>query len=48
MTGTVEETFVLADVEQDLGVDLDDALSADWEQQPYVVAEDVEVLENVD
>lgn len=48
MTGTVEETFVLADVEQDLGVDLDDALLADREQQPYVVAEETEVLENVD
>jgi hypothetical protein len=42
------ESFVLTDGEDELGVDLDDALSTDWEQEPYVVAEDVEVLENAE
>ncbi|RBY90192.1 hypothetical protein DQ244_12035 [Blastococcus sp. TBT05-19] len=48
VTGTVEEAFVLTDVEDELGVDLDDALFTEWEDEPYVVADDVEVLENVD
>ncbi|MGY1608429.1 hypothetical protein [Geodermatophilus sp. SYSU D00700] len=48
VTGTVQERFVIAEAEEDLGVDLDDALFAEWEQEPYVVADDVEVLENVD
>jgi hypothetical protein len=48
VTGTVQQAFVLADVEEELGIDLDDALFDDYEQEPYVVAEDVEVLEQVD
>ncbi|SDN76047.1 hypothetical protein [Geodermatophilus sp. DSM 45219] len=48
VTGTVMESFVLTDVEEDLGVDLDDALFAEWEQEPYVVAESVAVLENAE
>lgn len=48
VTGTVMESFVLTDVEDELGVDLDDALFTEWEQEPYVVAEDVEVLENAE
>ena len=48
VTGTVQESFVVTDVEEELGVDLDDALFAEWEQEPYVVADNVEVLENVD
>ena len=48
VTGTVMESFVVTDVEDELGVDLDDALFTDWEQEPYVVAEDVAVLENAE
>ncbi|MGY1683199.1 hypothetical protein [Geodermatophilus sp. SYSU D01176] len=48
VTGTVQEPFVVTEVEEELGVDLDDALFAEWEQEPYVVADSVEVLENVD
>ena len=48
VTGTVMESFVLTDVEADLGVDLDDALFAEWEQEPYVMAESVDVLENAE
>ena len=48
VTGTVQESFVITEVEEELGVDLDDALFAEWEQEPYVVADNVEVLENVD
>lgn len=48
VTGTVPKSLVLADVEDELGADLDDALFADWEKQPYLIAEDVEVPEEVD
>jgi hypothetical protein len=48
VTGTVHDSFVLADVEEELGDLGDDALFADWEEEPYVVADDVEVLEHVD
>ncbi|TFV63982.1 hypothetical protein E4P41_03200 [Geodermatophilus sp. DF01-2] len=48
VTGTVQQAFVVTEVEEELGIDLDDALFADYEQEPYVVAESVEVLENVD
>ena len=48
VTGTVQDAFVVTEVEEELGVDLDDALFAEWEQEPYVVADGVEVLENVD
>jgi hypothetical protein len=44
----VHDSFVLADVEEELGDLGDDALFADWEEEPYVVADDVEVLEHVD
>jgi hypothetical protein len=48
VTGTVQEAFVVTEVEEELGGDLDDALFAEWEQEPYVVADDVEVLENAE
>ncbi len=48
VTGTVQETFVVTEVEEELGVDLDDALFTEWEQETYVVADSVEILENVD
>ncbi len=48
VTGTVMEAFVLTDVEDGLGVDLDDALFEDFEDERYVMAEGVEILDNVD
>jgi hypothetical protein len=42
VTGTVHPEFVIEDVEQDLGVDLDDALFEVWFQEPYIVAESVD------
>lgn len=48
VTGTVQEAFALTEVEEELGVDLDDTLFEDWEDERYVMAEDVAVLENVD
>ena len=48
VTGTVQQAFVVTEVEEELGVNLDDALFAEWEQEPYVVADSVEVIENVD
>ncbi len=44
VTGTVVE-FVLLDVESDLGVDLDDALYADYENELAVQAVSVEITE---
>lgn len=37
VTGEVQK-FILADAEQTLGVDLDDAIFADYEQQPVIMA----------
>lgn len=48
VTGTVQQAFVLEEAEEELGIDLDDALFDEWEQEPYVVAETVEILEAVD
>ncbi|TFV57714.1 hypothetical protein E4P41_14095 [Geodermatophilus sp. DF01-2] len=48
VTGTVQQAFVITEVEEEFGIDLDDELFVDWEQEPYVVADTVEVLENVD
>ena len=48
VTGTVMDAFVLTDVEEELDVDLDDALFEEFEDQRYVMAEGVEVLEDVD
>jgi hypothetical protein len=48
VTGTVMQTFVVTEVEEELGVDLDDAVFAEFEQEPYVVAENVEILENAE
>ena len=45
VTGTVREAFAVADVEEELGIELEDELFADWDQENYLVAEDVEVLE---
>jgi len=42
VTGTVQEAFDLATVEDDLGVDLDDDLYDDWDGKPYIVASSVD------
>lgn len=42
VTGTVEESFALTDVEDELGVDLEDGLYTDWEGEHYVVATSVD------
>ncbi|MGY1709011.1 hypothetical protein ACI8AC_05820 [Geodermatophilus sp. SYSU D00758] len=42
VTGTVEQNFVLTDVEDELGVDLTDDLYADFEGEPYVMASSVD------
>ncbi|WNV77665.1 hypothetical protein [Geodermatophilus sp. DSM 44513] len=46
VTGTVMEGFTVTDVEQDLGIDLDDALFEEYADENYVVADSVEVLQN--
>lgn len=43
VSGTVEQAFVLTEVESDLGVDLDDELYAEWEGQTYLSADSVDV-----
>ena len=45
VTGTVRESFAVAEVEEELGIDLEDELFADWDRSNYLVADDVEVLE---
>jgi hypothetical protein len=44
VTGTVR-TFNLVEVEEDLGVDLDDALFADFEGKPVILAQNVIAIE---
>jgi hypothetical protein len=46
VTGTVQESFTVRDAEERLRVDLDDTRFAAWEQQPYVIANSVEVAED--
>lgn len=48
VTGTVEEAFVITDFEDEYGVDLDDELYADWEQQRYIDATGVDTSVNAD
>lgn len=48
MTGTVQQAFDVATVEEDLGADLDDTLFEDYGSEPYVVADGVGVLENAE
>lgn len=43
VTGSVELSFVVVEVEERLGVDLEDELYADWEGEPYLVASAVDV-----
>lgn len=42
LTGQVEEYFDVAAVEEELGVDLDDAQYAKWDNEPYLAASAVE------
>lgn len=42
VTGTVHVAFDLPAVEQDLGVDLDDALFEDWNGKPYLEASKID------
>ncbi|WP_434995472.1 hypothetical protein [Arthrobacter sp. Ld5] len=42
VTGTVKEGFDLVTVEEDLGVDLDDALYEDWDGKTYVHATEID------
>ncbi len=46
ITGTVRDGFGITDVEDELGVDLDDAVFEGFEGEPYLVADGVEVLED--
>lgn len=41
VTGTVHEAFVITDVEDEFGIDLDDELFAEWEQQHYITATNI-------
>lgn len=43
VTGTVQLSFALAGVEEELGLDLDDELYAEWEGETYLVASAVDV-----
>lgn len=42
VTGTVMEAFDLPTVEEEMGVDLDDALYEDWDGEPYVEASKID------
>lgn len=42
VTGTVQESFDLATVEENLGVDLDDELFEDWDGQTYIEASNID------
>lgn len=42
VTGTVMEAFDLVTVEEDLGVDLDDAFYEDWDGEPYLNATSID------
>lgn len=41
VTGTVKESFNVRDVEEEYGLELNDSLFADLEEQHYVVADSV-------
>ena len=43
VTGTVRN-FVLADIENELGYDLDDTLFAEWDNKPVLVAQSVQMV----
>lgn len=41
VTGTVHTVFDLPQVEQSLGIDLDDPVYEDWDKEPYLEASEV-------
>lgn len=43
VSGTVIETFVLTEAEEELGLDLDDELYPEWEGQSYISANAVSI-----
>jgi hypothetical protein len=45
VTGTVHGEFVLRDVEEELGTDLDDEMFRRWEGEPYISATSIEQLD---
>lgn len=45
VTGTVQEGFDVAGVEQELGVDLEDEAFTEFEGEPYIMATSGEVIE---
>lgn len=45
VTGTVQQDFDIAAVEQELGIDLEDDLYADYVGEPYIMATSGEILE---
>lgn len=48
VTGTVKEAFDVVTVEEDLGIDLDDDLYADWEGERYIQANSVDASVDAD
>lgn len=45
LTGTVQEGFDVLEAEEMLGIDLEDELYADYEDQPFIAATSGEILE---
>ncbi|MEX5302312.1 hypothetical protein [Kocuria sabuli] len=45
VTGTVQDDFDVVTVEEELGVDLEDGVFADFEGEPYIMATSGEVIE---
>ncbi|WP_337063180.1 hypothetical protein [Kineococcus sp. G2] len=43
VSGTVEQAFVLTEVEEELGLDLEDELYTEWEGQTYIMANAIDV-----
>ncbi|KQO02140.1 hypothetical protein ASF21_16070 [Arthrobacter sp. Leaf234] len=48
VTGTVQEAFDLPTVEEEMGVDLDDAAFEDWDGEPYIEATSVDTSLDAD
>ena len=48
VTGTVRDAFVVTDVESELGIELEDEAYAEWENQRYIVANNVDTSVDAD
>ena len=48
VTGTVQKAFDLPTVEEEMGVDLDDAAFEDWDGEPYIEATSVDTSLDAD